>query len=757
MKTHWTVSACFRAELSAVLLLIASVVRVNAAQFLYGNLTWATDGPQRRVAFRFTAAFRRSDFTGTALDGRPKVGDVISDSSSPTGLDFGDNTSVSALRFQVTQISTNDDYVVCMALDPSSGAASIRHRYPSRGPYLAIVHGLARPANLNNRAGEDYRLVTLVKLDSRNSAALSALPPIVTVPSTAATSFFVAAIDPNGDRLRWRLAEDAEAGGGSSPPNLSVAADTGQITWNNVGLDTTNPWTVQIIVEDLDTSGDVRGYNTVDFLLRINAATNPPPTCSANPPGPFTVSPGTMVAFNIAGTDANSNQPITLNSGLLPGSAVLNPPLPLTGTSGISSTFSWVPGAEDVGEFVLLFSASDASGQAAQCFVTVNVVDPLHVVQSAADCAHGTVSIQFNRPVQLAGSFSFTPAVTVLGTNYGAGMDEIVLLTGSLKPGTDYGLTISGIHDLTSPSNSLVPDPTLTVVNCSDSCGPLEVGTSFGFLQLEWTGSGTVLLQTSTNLIGWVGITNAASPYLVSPGSLARQFFRIRCVNNGPGPWIVEQPQSQLTGLGAPAHFSVVAGGQALKYQWSFNGTNLTGATSSDLILNSVNSNRVGVYQVLVTNSFGNVLSAPAYLALSNDTGGLVFNTSIGQPLVSILLISAGNTAGFPLNTTVAQPPASVLFVGAANPGMPLNTTVAQPPASVLLVGAGNPSLLLNTTIAQPPASVLLVGAANPGLSLSTTIAEPPAWLLLCGSSNTGSLLFNTTVAQPPTQVGWEQ
>jgi hypothetical protein len=82
-------------------------------------------------------------------------------------------------------------------------------------------------------------------------------------------------------------------------------------------------------------------------------------------------------------------------------------------------------------------------------------------------------------------------------------------------------------------------------------------------------------------------------------------------------PVIVVQPKSQAVPLGEDVLFTVsAAGASPLGLQWRFNGTNLPGATSSNLYFASVNSNIVGNYSVQVSNLAGAVLSSNAALTL---------------------------------------------------------------------------------------------------------------------------------------------
>ncbi len=82
-------------------------------------------------------------------------------------------------------------------------------------------------------------------------------------------------------------------------------------------------------------------------------------------------------------------------------------------------------------------------------------------------------------------------------------------------------------------------------------------------------------------------------------------------------PVILTQPVNQTTNVGGSVAFSIVADGTvAMNYQWSFNGTNLVGATNETLTLDNVQSSEAGDYAVLVTNPFGSVLSSNAVLTV---------------------------------------------------------------------------------------------------------------------------------------------
>jgi hypothetical protein len=83
-------------------------------------------------------------------------------------------------------------------------------------------------------------------------------------------------------------------------------------------------------------------------------------------------------------------------------------------------------------------------------------------------------------------------------------------------------------------------------------------------------------------------------------------------------PFISTQPSNQTVFAGDTAKFTVFAGGTApLSYQWSFNATNLVGATNTTLILTNAQLNQTGNYVVLVSNPYGSTNSSAATLTVN--------------------------------------------------------------------------------------------------------------------------------------------
>lgn len=112
------------------------------------------------------------------------------------------------------------------------------------------------------------------------------------------------------------------------------------------------------------------------------------------------------------------------------------------------------------------------------------------------------------------------------------------------------------------------------------------------------------------------------SQFLFDPsGDLAVQ------TAESPGiPQIISQPHAQplIVEAGGLASFSVVlADNSGAGFQWQFNGTNISGATSDTLDVTNASAASEGQYTVIVDNSFGSVTSAPAMLWYDGNGNGL--------------------------------------------------------------------------------------------------------------------------------------
>ncbi len=89
--------------------------------------------------------------------------------------------------------------------------------------------------------------------------------------------------------------------------------------------------------------------------------------------------------------------------------------------------------------------------------------------------------------------------------------------------------------------------------------------------------------------------------------------------SSSSAPTISSQPVDETATPGGTVTFSVTALGAPLNYQWSFNGSALSGATSSTLTLTNVQAANAGNYTVTVSNGSGSVTSNQASLVLDGS------------------------------------------------------------------------------------------------------------------------------------------
>lgn len=81
---------------------------------------------------------------------------------------------------------------------------------------------------------------------------------------------------------------------------------------------------------------------------------------------------------------------------------------------------------------------------------------------------------------------------------------------------------------------------------------------------------------------------------------------------------ITNQPQNNYVLAGGTASFVVGANGALpLFYQWRLNGTNLANQTNATLLISNITIANVGTYSVVVSNEFGTLTSASAYLTIA--------------------------------------------------------------------------------------------------------------------------------------------
>jgi len=168
-------------------------------------------------------------------------------------------------------------------------------------------------------------------------------------------------------------------------------------------------------------------------------------------------------------------------------------------------------------------------------------------------------------------------------------------------------------------------------------------------LNYQWQFNGTNLSGATNNSLVFTNVLlDRAGVYSVVVSNLYGAVASSDAVLDVKALGITTQPQDQFVFGGATTAFSVVAAGiSPLNYRWRLNGTNLTEAIGSTLVLTNVQPNQSGVYSVVVSNAYAQVISSNAVLGVT--TLGL---TAIPQNISTF----RGATATFGV-TAVGNPP----------------------------------------------------------------------------------------------------
>jgi alpha-tubulin suppressor-like RCC1 family protein len=154
-------------------------------------------------------------------------------------------------------------------------------------------------------------------------------------------------------------------------------------------------------------------------------------------------------------------------------------------------------------------------------------------------------------------------------------------------------------------------------------------------------------------------------------------------VNNGSAQFL-QMPVGQTAYVGRNVTLRASATGAApLSYQWLLNGTNVSGATNSSLVIPNVQFANAGSYQLLVSNSISTAISLPAPL------------TVVSNPALTFLAQMAGTT-NYQGSTVFLGSP-GVLGNGPLSYQWFFSTTNRN---YVAVSGATNDALVLNPALA---------------------------------------------------------
>lgn len=353
----------FSFRLFIILLFISLSISasVHAQQFRGGSLSWKSI-TGTTVEFTISLAYvRSSSFSGSGSDGNPVTGDLINIGQE---IMFGDGSSDSA-RVLITAYSSYDDWWY--------GEGTIQHEYASAGQYTATLGGCCKLSGTANRENGDWTLRTVVDAGSGNSSPVIGVPVSLNMPGYSTGSFSLPSFDPDGDELRYSLADTIDMVGVSNPSSLSIDSVTGVLTWV---ANIPSNWNLGVKVSDGRT-GVIVDFTAYLPYLHGNYA--PKFSGGTLPADGSTVELEVLqeVSYNVVLTDsADFFNFLMLYPIGAPAGAEFSPSVPVTGGTPTSTTFSWTPAIEDTGKRIINFIGKDYFNYQARSSIIVNVTLP---------------------------------------------------------------------------------------------------------------------------------------------------------------------------------------------------------------------------------------------------------------------------------------------------------------------------------------------------------------------------------------------
>jgi hypothetical protein len=147
----------------------------------------------------------------------------------------------------------------------------------------------------------------------------------------------------------------------------------------------------------------------------------------------------------------------------------------------------------------------------------------------------------------------------------------------------------------------------------SSSDGTILAAAVFGGGIYTSVNSGLTWIQTSAPNLDWYSIASSSDGTKLTAAVFGGDIY----IGTITQPSITAQPQSLAVNAHDTASFSVTAlGAPPLSYQWSLNGSNISGAIASSLTISNVVQCDLGTYAVVVTNDFGTNTSSNAVLSM---------------------------------------------------------------------------------------------------------------------------------------------
>ena len=251
------------------------------------------------------------------------------------------------------------------------------------------------------------------------------------------------------------------------------------------------------------------------------------------------------------------------------------------------------------------------------------------------------------------------------------------------------------------------------------------------------------------------GVTNVVA---IAAGS-----YHNLAVIGGGWPIITVPPIGQYDASTGEASFCVMVAGLApLSYQWQQDGTNIVGATNSQLRLPNLPTSQAGTYSVTISNALGTVTSAGVKLPPAWHRPYFL-TQPLGRTVVCSDPVSFQSTADGTKVLNYQWQLSGISVAGATNTSLAIaNATGADAGDYTLIVtnfsGSVTSQVATLTVIGQPPSiTSLLTIAGNQGTPLSysiTALHNPIAFTAVGLPLGLGVNATNGAIQGTPLQSG---
>jgi len=410
------------------------------------------------------------------------------------------------------------------------------------------------------------------------------------------------------------------------PPSFSIVSGPATISEDTITM--TAPGTVIIRAAQLGNENFNPAPNA-DQTLTVAPKVNQPPTISAIAnQSTRENTPTARIVFTVADPDtALTSVTVTVSSS----NAQLVPPanMSLEG-QGADRTIAITPAPNQTGTTTITLTVKDdGTGEASTAFeLTILAVPPQITTRPESRTIVAGGEVSFN--VAATGSQPLTYQWRRNGSALPGATNAVLNLANvqvenagvySVEVRNQAGFVVSegATLDVTLPLR-ITTQPESKTILAGANVTFTVAATGQEPLRYQWQFNRTDLAgETRTSLV--LSNVNAARAggysVQVSNAGGATTSATATLVVHVPAA-ITRQPEAQTVVAGAGVRFAVEAAGTApIRFQWQFNGVDITGETNSAFVLASAAPGDAGEYSVIVSNFGGQVVSARARLAVT--------------------------------------------------------------------------------------------------------------------------------------------